>query len=75
MLYSYLIVLHLISSLTNLILAVSICIILTMTAETAWKLNFYPESMVCLEPRFKKGICAKVFLVKLLDKLKIVEEF
>lgn len=59
------------SHLTNLILVGNICIIITMTAETAQKLNFYLESMACPEP----CIDAQVSLVKLLDKLKIVEEF
>lgn len=68
--YSYLIVLYLMSHLTNLILVGNICIIITMTAETAQKLNFYLD-MACPEP----CIDAQVSLVKLLDNLKIVEEF
>lgn len=63
------------SGLANLILVVIICIILIMTAETARKLNFYLESMTCLEPCFKRVFDAKESLVKLLDKLKIVKEF
>lgn len=63
------------SGLANLILVVNICIILTMTAETVQKVNFYFENMDCLEPCFKRVVDAQVSLVKLLDKLKIVEEF
>lgn len=63
------------SGLKNLILVVNICIILKMSAETAWKLNFFLESIACLEACFKRVFDAKVFLVKNLDKLKIIEDF
>lgn len=46
-----------------------------MTAETAQKLHFCLERMACLEPCFKRVSDAKESLAKLLDKLKIVEEF
>lgn len=57
--YSYLIVLYLMSHLTNLILVGDICIIITMTAETAQKLNFYLESMACPEPCIKGYLMLK----------------
>lgn len=68
---SYLLVLYLTSDLTNLFLVVNT----TMSAETAWKLNFYLESMACLQPCLKRVFDAKMSLVKLLDILQIVENF
>lgn len=46
-----------------------------MPVETAWNLNICLESMAFLESCFKRVFDAKVSLVKLLDKLKIAEEF